>query len=135
MTPRAGPRPPPPALPAPRPSRRGRSPVPVVDVGGVRPLLHDPARVALPPLGHRDRRRRSDRPWKLLEPPAPRHLPASGTGTVPSGASPAPPPKFLRSAGRSGPDPRLPKPPLRSHRAPPSQGGRQQRPRPRAATR
>lgn len=28
------------------------SPVPVVDVGGVRALLHDPARVPLPPLGH-----------------------------------------------------------------------------------
>ena len=28
-------------------------PVPVVDVGGVGSLLHDPARVALSPLGHR----------------------------------------------------------------------------------
>lgn len=54
-----------------------RSPVPVVDVGGVRPLLHDPARVSLSPLGHRDRdcRLRSEHPWKLLEPP--RRLPLS----------------------------------------------------------
>ena len=28
-------------------------PVPVVDVGRVRPFLYDPARVALAPLGHR----------------------------------------------------------------------------------
>lgn len=31
---------------------RWPSPVPVVDVGGVGPLLHDPAWVALTPLGH-----------------------------------------------------------------------------------
>lgn len=36
------------ALPALSP----RSPVPVVHVGGVRPLLHDPPRVPLAPLGH-----------------------------------------------------------------------------------
>lgn len=55
-----------------RPAGPPRSPVPVVNVRGVRPLLDDPARVSLPPLGHRDRRRllRTDRPWKLLEPPA-----------------------------------------------------------------
>lgn len=47
----------PPAQPPARPQRslglaRWPSPMPVVDVGGVRPLLHDPAWVALTPLGH-----------------------------------------------------------------------------------
>lgn len=49
-----------PGTPKPQPgkqSSRGLSccwplPVPVVDVGGVRPLLHDPAWVSLTPLGH-----------------------------------------------------------------------------------
>lgn len=74
-----------------------RSPVPVVDVGGVGPLLHDPARVSLPPLGHRDRdcRLRSKRPWKLLEPP--RRLPPSAR-RGPFRHAPGAPPRLIGSA-------------------------------------